>query len=369
VAIYLDANVLWGWRSFAESDRLALSIVAAQINQDILIPQVAAEEAAAHYARGLEKAVSDFEAASADLERVFGERFDVYAEPNPWPADQVATWRARLKELATILPLDPDDAVEALLREVNGTPPARRVTSGSGKGGRDAAIWLSVLRDHSERSEEGHLITADKTDFSREGALRPELRVELPDDAQALRYYDGIGSFLRLLGDPVDDATLDLSSYGDAVTRMVREGVRESPEFNRLILSNSAAHANVIADVKAVDLGPVIGSRLYRDEEREVWTINSRCRLEIDALLRTDELAQNQFWRFEDIQIRGSIQFYLASEQGGEPTPQLIDVRLDHTSTHLSISERGPFSVTQQTLEEALDQGDSSGEPESVQSG
>jgi len=35
MAIYLDANVLWSWRTFAEADRLALSIVAHQAAEDL----------------------------------------------------------------------------------------------------------------------------------------------------------------------------------------------------------------------------------------------------------------------------------------------------------------------------------------------
>ena len=42
MAIYLDANILYSWSTFAELDRVALTIVAQQNQQLIFVPRVAA---------------------------------------------------------------------------------------------------------------------------------------------------------------------------------------------------------------------------------------------------------------------------------------------------------------------------------------
>jgi hypothetical protein len=88
VAVYLDANVLWPWRSFTEPDRLALSIVAHQIGQEVLIPEVAAEEAESHYRRSLEDAVENFERAGRDLNRLFGRDFAYDPRADPVAAER-----------------------------------------------------------------------------------------------------------------------------------------------------------------------------------------------------------------------------------------------------------------------------------------
>jgi len=42
VAIYLDTNVMYGWHTFAELDRLALTILASELGQEIIIPSLVA---------------------------------------------------------------------------------------------------------------------------------------------------------------------------------------------------------------------------------------------------------------------------------------------------------------------------------------
>jgi hypothetical protein len=51
MAIYVDANILWRWRTSCEADCLAISIVDRQTEQQILVAQLAAEEAEAHVRR------------------------------------------------------------------------------------------------------------------------------------------------------------------------------------------------------------------------------------------------------------------------------------------------------------------------------
>jgi hypothetical protein len=56
VTIYLDANVLIKWPDLAALDRVALSIVAAESSQEIVVPSIAMEEAESHFLRQLREA-------------------------------------------------------------------------------------------------------------------------------------------------------------------------------------------------------------------------------------------------------------------------------------------------------------------------
>ena len=69
MAIYLDANMLWSWRTFTEPDRSALSVVARQLGQEIYVPGIAAREAEERYRRLLGEALDTIESALPELSR------------------------------------------------------------------------------------------------------------------------------------------------------------------------------------------------------------------------------------------------------------------------------------------------------------
>lgn len=162
VGIYLDANVLWPWRSLTEPDRLALSIVAHQLEQGIFIPWVVVREAEEDYRRTLQASLDALDKSEREVEALFGTEVRTHVEPRPDVDGVLATWRRRLEEFATVLPLHPEDAIAAFEREIVGTPPAKgREPHKPGRGGRDVAIWLTVARHHSKGTEEGHLVSAD----------------------------------------------------------------------------------------------------------------------------------------------------------------------------------------------------------------
>jgi hypothetical protein len=156
MAIYLDANVLYPWLRFTEPERLAVSIVAHQLGQEVLVPSVAVLEAEEDLRRRLEEELGKLDSAKAGLERIMGESVEVFPEPIPDVDEQLEVWRERLEEFATIVPLTNDDAHLALRREIEGRRPARPREKGKhGAGGRDAAVWLTLLRDHRERARRG----------------------------------------------------------------------------------------------------------------------------------------------------------------------------------------------------------------------
>ena len=181
MAIYLDANILWSWRTFNEVDRLALSIVAHQSGQAVRLPEIAAREVEEHYRRSLIEAVERHENAAHQLATTFDQEIDVMLEPTPWVPDAVETWRQRLEQVVEVVPTDPLDAVAALEREIIGQPPTKERQRGkAGAGARDAAIWLTVLRDHHLRGEASVFVTANKQDFATDGTWKASLAARSP---------------------------------------------------------------------------------------------------------------------------------------------------------------------------------------------
>jgi PIN domain len=212
MAIYLDANILWSWRSFNEVDRLALSIVAHQTGQAVRLPEIAAREAEEHYRRSLLEAVERHESAAQDLATKFDQEIDVLLEPTPWVPDAVETWRQRLEQVAEVVPTDPADAVAALDREIVGRPPTKPRQKGKpGSGARDAAIWLTVLRDHRSRGEPSVFVTANKQDFATEGTWKADLATEVAELEHPLTLHLSLEALVETLGKPSagPDPTLD----------------------------------------------------------------------------------------------------------------------------------------------------------------
>src|SRR5437763_30083 len=97
VAIYLDTNVVYGWRTFAELDRLALTILASELGQQIVVPNLVAEELEGHMRRSFERAAAQFEAAAARVERLFELEY-VMTEPVLNVDIALTPWRAGLED-------------------------------------------------------------------------------------------------------------------------------------------------------------------------------------------------------------------------------------------------------------------------------
>src|SRR5687767_12928443 len=109
MAIYLDANILHSWKTFAEVERVALTIVAQQIQQRVLIPDVAAWEAEAHYRRELERAEQGLKRAHKGVVEAF--RGEVIAPVPPLDVEgRVSHWRDQLSQFAEAIRLEQSDA-------------------------------------------------------------------------------------------------------------------------------------------------------------------------------------------------------------------------------------------------------------------
>ena len=162
MAIYLDTNVMYGWRTFAELDRLSLMIFASELGAEIMAPSLVATELEGHMRRQLERSAAQFADAAARVERLFDLDY-VDTEPALNGDRQLARWRMPLNDGFGSCDVTGDNALAGLGREVVGNPPARRRDPNKpGVGGRDAAIWLAIVRDDAKRREPGHFITRDE---------------------------------------------------------------------------------------------------------------------------------------------------------------------------------------------------------------
>jgi hypothetical protein len=124
MAIYIDANILYRWTTFAELDRIALTIVSHQIKQHVVVPEVAAWEAEGHFRRSLESAVAGLKRAQKEANSAFKESLG--QAPLPDVEERVAAWRERLHGTFSVVPTDPKGAVEGHRREALAIHPGRR---------------------------------------------------------------------------------------------------------------------------------------------------------------------------------------------------------------------------------------------------
>lgn len=165
-----------------------------------------------------------------------GHRFDALVDLSlqPWHDTdaKVETWLRRLKELVTILPLHDEDAHTALEREITGTPPAKpRERHKSGRGARDAAIWLTVARHHAARAEEGHLLSKDREAFSDgHGELNPLLREDLKAASHDFRLYSSVNAFVAQLGTIVAGRDITLDELREHASVTLKDGLKASLE-------------------------------------------------------------------------------------------------------------------------------------------
>lgn len=125
---------------------------------------------------------------------------------------------SELESLVSVIPVHPEDAVEALRREAGRIRPARE-----GKGARDCAIWLTVVRHHASEKDPGVLLTTNTTDFAAEtdrGQPHERLVEDLAETARRFAFKFAPSAFLEEIAPRVEES-IDLVQAldGDAQAR------------------------------------------------------------------------------------------------------------------------------------------------------
>jgi hypothetical protein len=214
LAIYLDANVLFGL-SLRSLEWSALRAIAQAHGLDLVIPEMALNEATANRREEITTRVSAIRTA---IERAEG-LFDVPQFSTPDVQRVADKWRSELLVGVRFIEASPDHAYEALNRELNRIPPAH-----DGKSARDAAIWLAIRDDYRSRSEAGYFVSANHKDFGVPpyGELHPELKAEVMG-SEPFTYVHKISALLPLLakegGRPFTVSELDSSPDLKAMMR------------------------------------------------------------------------------------------------------------------------------------------------------
>jgi hypothetical protein len=329
VGIYLDANVLWPWRTLTEPDRLALSIVAHQLELGIFIPWVVVREAEEGYRRTLQASLDTLDKSEREVEALFGAKVTT-TQVEPWPdVDGVlSTWRRRLEEFATVLPLHPDDAVAAFEREIVGTPPAkRREPHKPGRGGRDVAIWLTVARHHSHGNEEGHLLSADG-DLSDS---RNQLREGMAGDIHAgygLHVYKSINAFLARLGESTAGRFATLEDLAALDSRSIGEWLNDSIEIPKAVwisLQSNLEYSSIVTDSRPIE---ILSQDRYAREDDAVIVVNARWELDVECCYRERGIKEHIWTAIQGVESIAEIQMFIEERDAVLGRPQVIGAQV-----------------------------------------
>jgi hypothetical protein len=342
MAIYLDSNVLWSWRTFTEVERLAVSIVARQLGQSVFVPSIVAREAEEDHRRALEKSLDVMEQAQSTIERLFAT--EVHPEAEPWPDvdDAVETWRRRLEEFATILPLYDEDAHAAFDREITGTPPAKPRDPGkAGRGGRDAAIWLTVARHHSTSGEDGHLLSKDRDMRGPDGEIHSRMREDIEGSSQEMRLYRDVETFLSLLGTPTEGVAVTIADLDELASTAVSQWLahsREVPNAVWNVLDPDLRYSTIVTEAHAVNITKQVR---YVQEGDSVIVINARWDLVVECCRQGLDTTTPDLWdTVQRIPVVTNVQSFLEEREGRLHEAQAIGAQVS-SETGLSLTEDG----------------------------
>ena len=324
MAIYLDTNVMYDWRTFAEADRVALAVLARELDQPIIVPTLVAEELEASLRRRLREAAREFDSLSAKLHGLFQLEY-VMTEPSLAADLVVEPWRAALAEEFDSCEVTAEDALAGLRREIAGAPPALRTGPNKpGTGGRDAAIWHAIVRDHLAREDNGFFITRDVRGFMADGRLREELEADLAGCERPLSVFPTVEDFLRGLGTK-DDVEVDLADIGPRVMALAREGLKEARALPRAVFDEHHAEFEFRTVIEDGEVLRIVRAQRFDGQFGGILLVDCECRLNFhlryrhlpvhreDATHRDD----GTWFVVQDLDARGRIQGYLDSEGSG----------------------------------------------------
>lgn len=318
MAIYLDTNVMYDWRTFAEADRLALAVLARELDQPVIVPSLVAEELEASLERRLRDAAEEFDALADKLRGLFQLEY-VETEPSLAAELVIEPWRAALAEEFGSCEVTAEDALAGLRREIAGAPPALRTSpSKPGTGGRDAATWQAIVRDHLARDDNGFFITRDVRGFMVEGRLREELEADLAGCERPLTVFATVEDLLMGLG-AKDDIEVDIAEVGPRVIELAREGLKEARALPRAVFDRDHAEFEFRTELEGGEVLRVIRAQRFDGQFGEILLLDCECRLNFRLVYRRPPVDPDDrnWFVLEDLDARGRVQVYLGSRQAG----------------------------------------------------
>jgi hypothetical protein len=194
--LLLDTNVLPLWRGLDGPLWLSIRKLCELGDIELMIPEIVVHESLNLRSAKYAQAATNFLDAFGEIEKFF-EIQPIYV---PDESEIRESWDAELRSVFTILPVEGADAIEALHREATRTRPARE-----GKGGRDSAVWLTVLRLASD-GRCVNFVSSNTQDFGVRKTL--DLHPHLADEASMLqgeiRYFTSVYAVVDALATKIE---------------------------------------------------------------------------------------------------------------------------------------------------------------------
>ena len=205
--IVLDTNQLER-HSLDSSFMAILKVLARLTGNRLALSEVTYNEHCAHYENQLRHAYGQAEKSRnelAGLVKATGSReiftrmssADIAERTMKYGSD----YQSKVLDTFDLIPLDGESAVEALRREAWRIPPASTSFDVQGTGARDAAIWLSLIKESIRQPERIFFISSDKRAFKA-----VNLTSDLDMSNAAITVLEDIGELLGMLADGVDVA-------------------------------------------------------------------------------------------------------------------------------------------------------------------
>src|SRR6266702_1647253 len=220
--IVLDTNQLD--RHSLDSPFMALARVLAQsTGHELAISRVTYDEHCAHYDHRLRRAYSQEAKLRRELEELLrisrvdekhekrGMRLVIPGNLYEQAVDEASSaYNSRLADEFRVIDLDGASAAEALRREAWRIAPASTSFDTKGTGARDAAIWLSLIKESARFNERIYFISSDKRAFQTE-----QCAADVEASAASIVVLIDFGELIAALADGVE-AEVDLEQVRES---------------------------------------------------------------------------------------------------------------------------------------------------------
>ncbi|MGA5818655.1 PIN domain-containing protein [Kitasatospora sp. NPDC094028] len=193
MAIFLDTNVLPRQRVVRNVIISTILRVAKAKGMAVAISSVVLDESLSQRRQVATSTVESLSTAISAMSKLT----DLDPIYIPGIEEIVADWEGQLRDAFQVIPVNGDDAAEALWREALRKKPAKS----DGTGARDAAIWLTVKRSHcSSPGGQTHFVSDNWKDFAApdKKSLHPDLAAEVSDSGP-FHYHRKLEDLLSVL--------------------------------------------------------------------------------------------------------------------------------------------------------------------------
>lgn len=233
--VLFDTNVLPRQYDFRSGFWLSIMRLCYMTSHKPAIPEVVLHESINIRSTSYSEAANKLALATKEIDKYYGD-LEVYV---PDVESVIDEWRKSIEAAFQILPLHGDDATEALTREALRRRPARE-----GRGGRDAAIWMTALRLVKD-GVKVVFVSNNTKDFGKSG-LHPDLAdelVELAESGGTLHYLQNLDDLVAHLATKVAPPSFEeadlLAAFEDILGAMamttLEGGNFEVPALDTLI--------------------------------------------------------------------------------------------------------------------------------------